>query len=219
MGARDALQLALEALAANKLRASLTMLGIVIGVGAVIALMAVGQGSQKAVTDRIEGLGTNLLFIRPGATTTAGVRAAPGSVLTLSQEDAAAIAAEVPDVVAAVPQSQSGGQLIAGGNNTFASIAGVTPQYTEVTDLELASGFFFTDEDVARKRALAEQLRQNPGHFARVKAEAMEKLAAIPAMSKGVRTSEHPAKKWAWLAIGAGAMSILLWRPMRARRG
>jgi len=150
MGARDALQLALEALAANKLRASLTMLGIVIGVGAVIALMAVGQGSQKAVTDRIEGLGTNLLFIRPGATTTAGVRAAPGSVLTLSQEDAAAIAAEVPDVVAAVPQSQSGGQLIAGGNNTFASIAGVTPQYTEVTDLELASGFFFTDEDVAR---------------------------------------------------------------------
>ncbi|HWO72915.1 MAG TPA: ABC transporter permease [Dehalococcoidia bacterium] len=155
MGLRDALQLAIEALAANKLRASLTMLGIIIGVGAVIALMAVGQGSQKAVTDRIEGLGTNLLFIRPGATNNAGVRTAPGSALTLSQEDAEAIAAEIPGVVAAVPQSQSGGQLIAGGNNTFASIIGVTPQYTEVTGLELASGFFFTDEDVTRTARVA----------------------------------------------------------------
>jgi putative ABC transport system permease protein len=80
MGLMDALQLALEALIANKLRACLTMLGIVIGVGAVIALMAVGQGSQKAVTDSIAGLGSNLLFVRPGASTGAGgVRGAAGS--------------------------------------------------------------------------------------------------------------------------------------------
>jgi putative ABC transport system permease protein len=155
MGLQDSLQLAVEALIANKMRACLTMLGIVIGVGAVIALMAVGQGSSKAVTDRIEGLGSNLLFIRPGASTSGGVRQASGTTQTLSQEDAAAIASGVNGVVAAVPQSQAGGQAIAGAHNTFTSIVGVTPQYTDVTGLTVTSGAFFSDDDVTRTARVA----------------------------------------------------------------
>jgi putative ABC transport system permease protein len=156
VGVGDALQLAFEALVANKMRACLTMLGIVIGVGAVIALMAVGQGSQKAVTDSIAGLGSNLLFVRPGAATGAGnVRGAAGSSQTLTQDDAEAIANSVQDVVAAVPQSQSGAQVIAGANNTFSPVIGVTPQYTEVTGLELTSGVFISDDDISRNARVA----------------------------------------------------------------
>jgi putative ABC transport system permease protein len=156
MGVMDALQLALEALIANKLRACLTMLGIVIGVGAVIALMAVGQGSQKAVTDSIAGLGSNLLFVRPGAATASGgVRGAAGSSQTLTQDDADAIAASVANVVAAVPQSQSGAQAIAGANNTFTSIVGVTTQYLDVTGLEVTSGAFISDDDINRTARVA----------------------------------------------------------------
>jgi putative ABC transport system permease protein len=156
VGVGDAVQLAFEALVANKMRACLTMLGIVIGVGAVIALMAVGQGSQKAVTDSIAGLGSNLLFVRPGAATGAGnVRGAAGSSQTLTQDDAEAIANSVQDVVAAVPQSQSGAQVIAGANNTFSPVIGVTPQYTEVTGLELTSGVFISDDDISRNARVA----------------------------------------------------------------
>jgi putative ABC transport system permease protein len=155
MGVTDAVQLALEALIANKLRAFLTMLGIVIGVGAVIALMAVGQGSQKSVTDSIAGLGSNLLFVRPGAATTGGVRGAAGSSQTLTQDDAEAIASSIPSVVAAVPQSQSGAQAIAGANNTFTSIVGVTPDYLDVTGLEVTSGVFVSDDDISRTARVA----------------------------------------------------------------
>jgi putative ABC transport system permease protein len=156
MGISDAIQLALEALYANKLRAFLTMLGIVIGVGAVIALMAVGQGSQKAVTDSIAGLGSNLLFVRPGAATGAGnVRGAAGSSQTLTQDDAEAIAASVTNIVAAAPQSQSGAQAIAGANNTFGQIAGVTPEYLDVGGLELGSGVFVSNDDISRTARVA----------------------------------------------------------------
>jgi putative ABC transport system permease protein len=80
----DSIKVAIEALIANKLRACLTMLGIVIGVGSVIALMAVGQGSQKAIQDRVQGLGSNLIFVRPGSTSAGGVSQGAGSAMTLS---------------------------------------------------------------------------------------------------------------------------------------
>ncbi|HEY7467694.1 MAG TPA: ABC transporter permease [Dehalococcoidia bacterium] len=156
MGVTDALQLALEALIANKMRACLTMLGVVIGVGAVIALMAVGQGSQKAVTDSIAGLGSNLLFVRPGAATGAGnVRGAAGSAQSLTQSDATAIAESVTNVVAAVPQSQSGAQAIAGANNAFSPIVGITPDYLEVAGLEVTSGVFISEDDISRNARVA----------------------------------------------------------------
>ena len=82
MSFADSIKVAIEALIANKLRACLTMLGIIIGVGSVIALMAVGQGSQKAIQDRVQGLGSNLIFVRPGSTSTGGVSQGNGTAMT-----------------------------------------------------------------------------------------------------------------------------------------
>src|SRR5256714_10917821 len=104
---------ALRALAANKLRALLTMLGIIIGVAAVISLMSVGRGAQAAVTDRIQGLGTNLLFIRPGSTQQGGIRQGQGSVQTLSLDDAQAIAAEISTVAAVASELGGPAPLVA----------------------------------------------------------------------------------------------------------
>jgi putative ABC transport system permease protein len=148
MSLSDSIQVALEALIANKMRAILTMLGIVIGVGAVIALMAVGQGSQKAVTDRIQGLGSNLLFIRPGSSSSGGVGGGQGSSQTLTLEDANAIAANVPQVQVVAPESRAALQIIAGGQNTFTPVLGVTPDYADALSLELAEGDFISLNDI-----------------------------------------------------------------------
>ncbi len=151
MSLRDSIIVAFEALVANKMRAALTMLGIVIGVGAVIALMAVGQGSQKAVTDRISGLGSNLLFLRPGSTSQSGVRMAAGSAQTLTLEDAQAIQAEVPGVTVAAPEVRLPVQINANGTNTSAPVLGVTAEYADALSLVAASGQFITQDDVDRK--------------------------------------------------------------------
>src|SRR5258707_9338293 len=103
MSFADSIKVAIEALIANKLRAMLTMLGIIIGVGSVIALMAVGQGSQKAISSQILGLGSNLLFIRPGSTSSGGVRAGAGSAQTLSSTDGTDIANQVTGVTGVAP--------------------------------------------------------------------------------------------------------------------
>ncbi len=147
----DSFLVAFEALIANKMRAALTMLGIVIGVGAVIALMAVGQGSQKEVTDRISGLGPNLVFIRPGTTSTSGVRTAAGSAQTLTSEDAAAITSNLSVVSAAAPEVRLPLQLTASGTNASAAVLGVTPEYALALNLTTASGQFITQDDVDRK--------------------------------------------------------------------
>jgi putative ABC transport system permease protein len=144
----DSLQVAIEALIANRMRAVLTMLGIVIGVGAVIALMAVGQGSQKAVTDRIQGLGTNLVFVRPGSSNQGGVGGGIGSAQTLSLEDSQAIAASVSHVEVAAPEVRLGAQVSAAGTNTFTRIPGVTEDYATALNLTLAEGDFISISDV-----------------------------------------------------------------------
>jgi putative ABC transport system permease protein len=147
----DSIRVAIEALIANKMRAALTMLGIVIGVGAVIALMAVGQGSQKTVADRIQGLGSNLIFIRPGSTSTGGVSQGAGTAQTLSWEDALSIPGEIPSVVAVSPEFRIGGQLSARGKNTFTRVIGVTPDYLGVNNMTMADGEFFNDDDLDRR--------------------------------------------------------------------
>ncbi len=147
MSFADSVIVAIEALVANKLRAMLTMLGIVIGVGAVIALMAVGQGSQKAITDGIQGLGSNLVFIRPGATAQGGVSAGAGTAQTLSVEDAEAIQAEVPNVVTVAPEVRFGLQASFGGQNTFTRASGVTTDYAEAYQLTPAEGSFISQAD------------------------------------------------------------------------
>src|SRR5690349_9130317 len=119
MNVTESIRVALRALGANKLRASLTMLGMIIGVGAVIALMSIGKGVQASVTSQIKGLGTNLLFISPGATQQGGVRTQAGSAPTLTSEDGDAILQSVPEVINVAPEAPNGGQVIANGTNTF----------------------------------------------------------------------------------------------------
>src|SRR5438067_13641132 len=123
---------AFRALGANKLRALLTMLGIIIGVAAVISLMSVGRGAQAAVTDQIQGLGTNLLFVRPGSSQQGGIRAGQGSAQTLSLDDAQAIAEQVPGVVGAAPELGGGAQLVASGQNWSTRVVGTTEDYPDV---------------------------------------------------------------------------------------
>jgi putative ABC transport system permease protein len=155
MSFSDSFTVAIEALIANKMRAALTMLGIVIGVGAVIALMAVGQGSQKAVTDRIQGLGSNLVFIRPGAVNQSGVRSAAGGAATLTLEDARALPGDIPQVVAAAAQFSLRAQVSAGGGNTNTQVLGVTQDYAQVMAVQLSDGAFITDTDVDRRARVA----------------------------------------------------------------
>ena len=137
---------ALSSLGANKLRAGLTLLGIVIGVTAVISLMGIGRGAQQAITSRIESLGTNLLFVKPGATTQRGISSALGSASTLTLDDAYALLDPTfaPSVAAVAPEIGTGGQLVAGRKNTFTQIVGVTPEYSSVRNFPVESGQFIT---------------------------------------------------------------------------
>ncbi len=149
------LRTAIRALAANKLRALLTMLGIMIGVAAVISLMSVGRGAQAAVTDQIQGLGTNLLFVRPGSTQQGGIRAGQGSAQTLSLEDAQAIAEQVDSVVGVAPEVGGFAQLVASGQNWSTRITGTTEDYPDVRNFHVADGDFFTRQQVDSRAAVA----------------------------------------------------------------
>jgi putative ABC transport system permease protein len=155
----DTIRTALAALAANKLRSSLTMLGIIIGVSAVITLMAVGQGSQKGVTERLRGLGSNLIFIRPGQSQASNVQAAVygGQALTLVDTDAYAIndPERFPYVEGVAPQIDFEGRLIAGGENTTTTIIGTTPDYQYVRDFYVTKGQFLSEDDITRKGLVA----------------------------------------------------------------
>jgi putative ABC transport system permease protein len=149
----ETIRTSFRAITANKLRSSLTVLGIIIGVAAVISLMSIGRGSQSAITANIESLGTNLLFVRPGATNTQGVRGAQGSLTSLTLEDAEALAdpALAPAVKAVAPQVQTFAQIIAGKLNTFTQVLGVTPEYESVRNFPVAEGRFISNADVKNK--------------------------------------------------------------------
>ena len=153
MSLRDAISIAFRALNANRLRSALTTLGMIIGVSSVIVLIAVGQGAQKGVQDRIRGLGTNLVFVRPGASQEgAGARGAQGSAPTLTLADAQALAAaSIPGVEGVAPQITIPAQGIAGGNNQGVTIVGTTPEYVTVRSSPVADGDFFTEADVERR--------------------------------------------------------------------
>ena len=154
---------ALSSLGANKLRTGLALLGIVIGVAAVISTMSVGRGAQETITSRIEELGTNLLFIRPsipGQSFFSGGNVVvfrsvsfsgqdPTSTLTLDDADALKDPVFTPHVVAVAPEISTSGQIVAGRENTFAQIIGVTPAYESARNYATASGTFITREHVA----------------------------------------------------------------------
>ncbi len=139
------LSAAWTAVATHKLRSFLTVLGIVIGVAAVIILMSVGKGTQSRILSNLSSLGSNLMYVQPGSTTQGGVRMGMGSASTLTLEDAEAIAAEVPNVVAVAPYSTSSVQVIAPNQNMNVRITGVTPSYEQVLNVQVADGYFFND--------------------------------------------------------------------------
>ncbi|HSG77145.1 MAG TPA: ABC transporter permease [Burkholderiales bacterium] len=142
------LRLALRALAVNKLRSALTMLGIIIGVAAVIVMIAVGAGAQARVEQQIRSLGANLLLILSGARTQGGVRLGVGSNYTLSEEDALAINREIAEALAA-PALRGGAQVVWGNSNWATQIYGTTPDYLEVRQWPLAQGRIFEPAEMA----------------------------------------------------------------------
>ena len=150
-------EIALSSLGANKLRAGLTLLGIVIGVAAVISLMAIGRGVQQSITERIQSLGTNLLFVRPGESSQGGVSGGQGSAATLTLEDAYALADPIfaPSVGSIAPELRSFGQVVAGRNNTSTQIVGVTPEYEFVRNFPVSKGQFITNGHVENNSQVA----------------------------------------------------------------
>jgi len=143
-----AFKIAGRALARNTLRSALTMLGIIIGVGAVIAMVAVGQGAKAQVEAQIASMGSNLLMVFPGSTTQAGVRAGSGTVTTLTEDDARAIQKELPSVRLAAPSLRTVAQVVSANQNWSTAVTGSTPDYFIARDWSFESGNPFTSSDV-----------------------------------------------------------------------
>jgi putative ABC transport system permease protein len=142
-------------LTTHKLRSFLTMLGIIIGVAAVIILMSIGRGTQATIVSRIQSLGSNLLFISPGGTTQGGVRFGPGTATTLTLEDAQAIAGEVPNIASVAPSNSSSLQIVVAGQNTRSQVSGITPEYQQAYNLQLSEGDFISDYQYQRAMKVA----------------------------------------------------------------
>ena len=151
-----AFRIALRALARNKLRSFLTMLGIIIGVGAVIAMVAIGEGAKRRVQEQIASLGTNLLVILPGTVTLGGARSGSGGRQSLIPDDARAIMSEIPVVAGASPVVRQFQQVIAGDQNWGTSIQGIAPEFQQIREWEVREGRFInqTDVDTTAKVAL-----------------------------------------------------------------
>jgi macrolide transport system ATP-binding/permease protein len=146
-GVTQTLRMALNNITANKTRSALTMLGIIIGVAAVIAMLSIGRGAQASITSQVQSMGTNLLYVRPGSTESSGVRQEAGTAQTLTLEDAEALA-DLPGIVAVAPEVDSFGQMVYQSQNTRARVYGVTPEYTEVRNYTVAEGEGISSEQV-----------------------------------------------------------------------
>ncbi len=141
-------RIAVRALRVNKLRSALTMLGIIIGVGAVIAMVGVGSGAQARVAEQIESLGSNLIIVLSGSRTASGVHLGMGSQLTITEDDAVAMKREIPAVQAAAPSMRGGAQVVYGNLNWSTAIQGITPEYHEAREWPADAGRGITSEDV-----------------------------------------------------------------------
>ncbi len=159
MTALQSVRIAVRSLRVNKLRSALTMLGIIIGVGAVIAMVAVGSGAQARVAEQIQSLGSNLIIVLSGSTTSGGIRLGQGTQLTITEDDALAIEREVQAVQVAAPSTRGTAQVVYGNLNWSTVIQGVTPGYPEARDWPLVAGRSLAPEDVegATKVALLGQ--------------------------------------------------------------
>jgi putative ABC transport system permease protein len=142
------IKIALKAMARNKMRSFLTMLGMIIGVASVIAMLAIGQGSKQSIQDQISSMGTNMIFVRPESGQQGGVRLESSTMQSLTVDDVEAIRASSPHVSHVSPQVQGRGQAISGANNWPTSIQGVSPDFLEIRKLEVADGVMFTERDI-----------------------------------------------------------------------
>jgi putative ABC transport system permease protein len=142
------LQMAEAALRSNRLRTALTALGVIIGVGAVVTMMAVGAGAQVRVAEQIRSLGSNLIIVMSGSITSGGVRLGSGTLLTITEDDARAIQRDVPSVEVAAPTVRGGVQAVVGNSNWSTAMQGVTPEYFQARDWGVAAGRLLTAEDV-----------------------------------------------------------------------
>src|SRR6266446_2294952 len=141
-------QIALSALRVNKMRSALTMLGIIIGVAAVIAMVGVGSGATARIDEQIQSIGSNVIIVLSGSVNSGGIRLGSGASQTLSEDDAKAIAADCPAVEAASGAVRGSAQIVYGNNNWATSIQGVTPEYLSIRDYSIDSGRAFTSQDV-----------------------------------------------------------------------
>jgi putative ABC transport system permease protein len=147
MSFKATFRIALDALLRNRARSLLTMLGVIIGVAAVIITVAIGSGARDSVQKQIEGLGSNLIVVMPGSITQGGARTGSGGASTLTPDDGIAIA-KLPGVAAVSPSVTVRSQVVAGGNNWQTTITGVAPTYTFIRSWSIASGQFFSQNDV-----------------------------------------------------------------------
>ena len=142
------LKIAVRALTRNKLRTALTMLGIIIGVGAVIALVSIGQGAQTMIQDQINGMGTNMMFIMPGNVFFGGASLGAGAASSLTEDDVQAMVKEIPTISAASPIVRASGQMVFGNQNWFTQIQGSNEKFPEIRNWKVELGEFFADTDV-----------------------------------------------------------------------
>lgn len=141
-------KISFRALWVNKMRSFLTMLGIIIGVGAVIAMLAIGQGARQKISQQIASMGSNMLIVLSGAQTSGGLRMGMGTQMTLTLDDAEAIEKECPDVVAVAPSLNGVAQIVFGNQNWSTAVYGTSPGFLEVRDLAMAACRGFMDQDI-----------------------------------------------------------------------
>ncbi|WP_173443444.1 ABC transporter permease [Selenomonas ruminantium] len=151
----ESFQMALTSLYANKMRSLLTMLGIIIGVGAVIALVSVGMGVRSNVTSSIASLGSNMLIVSPGSSNRGGVRGAAGSMQTLKYDDAKAIKDKIKNIDFVSPSVSSSYQIVYGNNNWKTSVQGVTPEFMSIRSLTIGYGSFVSTDDMNKRNRVA----------------------------------------------------------------
>ena len=208
-------RIAVRALARNKMRSSLTMLGIIIGVGAVIAMVGVGQGAQQQVQQQIAAMGSNILFVGSGTVTRGGTHMGWGATKTLVYADMLAILRECPAVKAAAPGSNTSSQVVFGNDNWATRVNGTEPQFFDIRDWPFQEGTAFTQEDVEMAENVAvigETVRKNLfgatdplGQTIRIK--------SLPFKVVGVLAVKGYQRQWAMIR-----MTWCLFRSRRCRK-
>jgi len=152
---RKLVSVALKSIARNKMRSLLTMLGIIIGVGSVITMVALGEGSQKDIEGNVASLGTNLIMVRPGSTESGGVRGGAGSRASLSMKDVRRLEKSATLLRWVSAEIRENGQVIAGNNNWNTTVTGVAPEYLSIRNYQIASGSFFSDRECKTRAKVA----------------------------------------------------------------